>query len=78
MKAYTFLLLILLAACVKEDHKPVAPEGAAPGPVANTAVQNLPGAAKITYSLPPDDQVLYVKAVYEHQPGTKREVKSSY
>lgn len=78
MKAYTFLLLILLAACVKEDHKPVAPEGAAPGPVANTAVQNLPGAAKITYSLPPDDQVLYVKAVYEHQPGKKREVKSSY
>jgi hypothetical protein len=41
-------------------------------------VTSLPGAAQLTYVLPASTGLLYVKAVYETQPGVTREVRASY
>ncbi|HEY8959364.1 DUF5000 domain-containing lipoprotein [Chitinophaga sp.] len=70
--------LLLAAACKKETHQPVNSSGEKPGMVTNLNVTNMPGAAKITYSLPDNKDILYVKAVYTIRQGEKREIRSSY
>lgn len=86
MKPKTFntlnLLLLLfmtvaMAACKEEVMGPIEKDGAIPGPVINVQVENLPGAARITYSLPKDKNLLYVKAAYEIK-GEKVEERASY
>ncbi|MDR6783005.1 hypothetical protein ABIE26_000507 [Pedobacter africanus] len=54
----------------KNDHQ-------APGPVSNAQVENLNGAAKITYSLPKDRDLLYIRAEYTNKQGLVRETKAS-
>lgn len=54
----------------KNDHQ-------APGPVSNAQVENLNGAAKITYSLPKDKDLLYIRAEYTNKQGLVRETKVS-
>ncbi len=76
--SYALPLLLLAAACKKEEHQSLYGEGVVPAAVTSTAVKNLPGAAEITYSLPHDNSILYVKAEYERQPGNKQEMKASY
>src|SRR5690606_15342415 len=49
----------------------------APAPIRLPHVENLPGAAKISYTLPDSESLRYVKAVYEIRPGVVREAKSS-
>ena len=49
-----------------------------PGQVSNVKVENGPARAKLTYSLPSDKDLLYVKAVYNLASGRTMEVKSSY
>lgn len=49
-----------------------------PGPVHNVSVENLPGGAELTYSLPEDQDLLYVRAEYTLTTGKEMEVKSSY
>lgn len=49
----------------------------APGPVSNAQVENLNGAAKITYSLPQDDDLLYIRAEYTTKQGVVRNTKVS-
>lgn len=49
----------------------------APGPVSNAQVENLNGAAKITYSLPQDDDLLYIRAEYTTKQGIVRNTKVS-
>lgn len=82
---FNLLLLIVMicsisfAGCKKDAvHSSLFPDGSKPSPLISASVENLPGAAKITYSLPADNSILYVKADYEIRPGVKREVKSSY
>ncbi len=59
------LVFLVSAACNKiKDHVPVENSGKAPGVISNIKVENLPGAAKISYSLPADNDMLYVKAEY--------------
>ncbi|MFD2920322.1 DUF5000 domain-containing lipoprotein [Terrimonas rubra] len=72
------IFLLMGAGCKRELHSSLYDDGSTPSPITNTTVQNLPGAAEITYSLPHDNNILYVKAEYEIRPGVKREVKSSY
>ncbi|MDF2188826.1 DUF5000 domain-containing lipoprotein [Paraflavitalea sp. CAU 1676] len=76
--SYALPLLLLAAACKKSAHQSLYGEGVVPAAVTSTAVKNLPGAAEITYSLPHDNSILYVKAEYERQPGNKQEMKASY
>lgn len=75
---YVGALLLLAAACKKEEHTSLYVAGSVPSPLTSTSVVNLPGAAEITYSLPHDNTILYVKAEYERQPGNKQEMKASY
>lgn len=69
-----------LAAC-KEDldfKTPSGGDGSVPQVVSNINVENLAGKARITYKLPNDKNLLYVKAVYKLSNGTMGETKSSY
>lgn len=49
-----------------------------PAQVTNLEIEPTPGGAKLTYKLPDDLNLLYVKAVYEIKPNVFREAKSSY
>ncbi|MEL7586455.1 MAG: DUF4959 domain-containing protein [Prolixibacteraceae bacterium] len=83
-KMYTYivtmsLILILGHSCEEEgrlDH--IDYSAAAPGQVHDITVKNNPGGATIKYSLPEDENLLYVKAEYEIRKGVVRESKASY
>lgn len=79
---YMIVFLFLFAAgwsCKKESRINYTDGNApAPAPVTNVKVTVSPGAAILTYKLPSDPQLSYVKAVYEMQPGVFREAKASY
>jgi len=82
MKKYITLLLavlciIFLTDCNDFEHKPWGPQGSAPGQVTQVQVENLPGAAKLTYELPGDQDLLYVMAVFTLPSGESRSVKAS-
>ncbi|GAA4303586.1 DUF4959 domain-containing protein [Compostibacter hankyongensis] len=49
-----------------------------PGAVSNVSIVPLSGAAKISYDLPEDLDLLYVEANYEIRPGVKEQVKASF
>lgn len=74
----TCIATILMMACKKNEMGPIKNDGTAPGPVSNVTSKGLPGAAEITYTLPADKDILYVKAVYKTKNGIVRESKSSY
>jgi hypothetical protein len=69
-------LMIATIGCKEEIHAPLYGDETAPKPVSNPQVQNLPGGAQITYTLPDDPNLLYVKAVFENR-GAMQEAKSS-
>ncbi|TJZ60497.1 DUF4959 domain-containing protein [Sphingobacterium olei] len=80
---YKLLLMVTLAGihwgCGEDGlRSPLEGNGTAPGPVTNIHVENLAGKAKITYTVPEQQDLLYVKAVYTLATGRKMEVKSSY
>jgi hypothetical protein len=82
MKCVKFGALILLPAlafwsCKEEKLGPLNGADEAPGAVSNVQVQNLPGGAKLTYTLPKSQSLLYVKAQYELN-GQKYEERASY
>jgi len=70
------LVIITMATCKKDDRSPLSKDGSKPDPVSNTQVTNLAGAALISYTLPNNDNLLYVKAVYTLK-GVQKEVKMS-
>lgn len=77
---YTFLMLfcaLLLHACSEEPIGQTPTDKIPPGPITNPSVENTPGGAIITYTLPDDEDLLYVKAVYELTGGVIAETKSS-
>lgn len=69
---------VLFSCSEDKGAKPLEHSTIAPGEVENIAVQNLPGKAKLTYSLPEDKDLLYIVAQYTLENGTKMEVKASY
>jgi hypothetical protein len=80
MKTNVFLAAMMIAAFIScDDNKK---EGAVlnsnpPGVVTNVRVDNQPGQAEITYQLPTDPDLQYVKAVYKLNSGQTREIKAS-
>lgn len=73
------LVAMVTQACKQSAIAPIENDGVAPGPVTGVTVTNLSGAAKITYKVPPDLDLLYVRAVYTTKQGETRETKvSSY
>lgn len=69
---------IIYSGCVKDSlNKPIVTNTTPPGIVSNVSVENQNGRAVLTYSLPSDGDLLYVKAVYETSPGVKQEAIAS-
>ncbi|UYQ94339.1 DUF4959 domain-containing protein [Chitinophaga horti] len=82
IKYYALLLpaLLSIASC-KEDlglQEPSGSDKTPPAKVSNVVVTNQAGKALLTYDLPADKNLLYVKAAYVLPNGTKMEAKSSY
>lgn len=69
--------VLAMASCKENKIGPHGTSDGAPSMVSNPVVENLPGAAKITYSLPTDPELLYIKAVYKLGDQVQ-EIKSSF
>lgn len=80
LKASMFAIVIasLIISCDENKLEPLETNATPPGSVENVSVENLPGKAKLTYTLPKNQDLLYVKAEYTLANGRKMEVKSSY
>lgn len=78
MKKYIIYAGLIFLCCCKEDAMSPLNKDLAPGPVTNVKVENISGGARISYSRPKDNNLLYVKAVYSIRTGVEREVKASY
>lgn len=73
------LLALIWAGCKEEPRIDHIDENApAPAQVTNVKTESTPGGAIVTYRIPADEQLAYVKAVYEIQPGVFKEGKASY
>ena len=64
-------------ACSEDKHGPLSDKGNTPASVNNVSVENLSGAARISYSLPVDVDILYVKAEFYRKKGELVTVKAS-
>ncbi|MEJ2881590.1 DUF4959 domain-containing protein [Pedobacter sp. GR22-6] len=74
-----FTLLCILFSCKEEElRQPAENDTTVPQLVSNVKVENLSGKARITYKLPNDKNLLYVKAVFTLANGTNFEAKSSF
>ena len=73
-----FLLPAFLSACADDKTGPMENNTTQPGEVSNVLVENMAGKVAISYTLPKDQDLLYVKAVYQLHSGATREVKASY
>ncbi|MEC3878149.1 DUF5000 domain-containing lipoprotein [Parapedobacter sp. 10938] len=69
--------LALATACQDTEPTPIENDGVPPGPVTQLEVNNLNGAAEISYQVPSDPDLLYVRAVYTTKQGEVRETKVS-
>jgi len=84
MKKRILYIIILLMpfiwfSCKEEGRIDFIDDNApAPAQVTDVKVENRPGGALLTYTLPEDENLLYVRAEYEIQPGVVRNTKSSY
>jgi hypothetical protein len=58
------MLAGMLYACKEEPIGQQPVDSIAPGPVSNVTVENRPGGALLNYTLPGDEDLLYIKAVY--------------
>lgn len=67
--------LFVLFACQEEKHAPLF-SGGAPSPVSHYDIENLPGAAAISFKLD-DPNTAYVKAVYTIEHGVTRTTRVS-
>lgn len=80
MKQYCIILMVLLgfcSACKKEPRGQYPVDSVPPGAIKSPQVKNIAGGAIITYVLPGDEDLLYVKATYKLGNGTAMEEKAS-
>lgn len=83
MKTYiqSFLSVMICSFCLScSDYtsEPITKDDRIPAVVSDVHYEPLPGGAKISYQLPKDNSLLYIKAVYRLKSGLQREVKSSF
>jgi hypothetical protein len=74
------LLIMLVVSCKKSESniEVVSNDTTKPGVVTNVKVENLNGAARLTYTLPNSKNLLYVLASYNINDKITRETKASY
>ncbi|MFD1616279.1 DUF5000 domain-containing lipoprotein [Gelatiniphilus marinus] len=70
-------MVLVLFACDEEQHGPLVSDGTNPQAVENVLVTPIYGGLSISYDLPNDSDLLYVKAVYKNSKGETAEVKTS-
>lgn len=70
--------ITLLCGCQKDVIGPLGNNTTPPGPISDVKVVNQSGQATLTYTLPTDLDVAYVKAEYTLLSGAKREVRASF
>lgn len=69
---------LFITGCKEEKNEPLPNTGSAiPASVTDLKVENLHGGANITYTVPPDPNLLYTEAVWTYK-GNIRNTKSSY
>lgn len=71
------LLGLFIYACDEEPVGQQPTDNEAPGLITNVKVENTSGGAILTYSLPDDEDLLYVKAIYSRKEGQISESKAS-
>ena len=79
-KFYLFTIIGIMAflsSCTEDEREPLFKDSQPPGTVSAVIVENMPGAARLTYTLPSDNDVLYVKAEYNLRNERKVETRSS-
>jgi hypothetical protein len=77
-KLYFIIATALIwGACEEIEREPLSTDSVAPQPVSNPMVVNEPGGATISYDLPNETDLLYVKAEYTLSDGQQYEVRSS-
>ncbi|GAA4315445.1 DUF4959 domain-containing protein [Mucilaginibacter gynuensis] len=70
-------MLLIINSCKQGVLAPVENDGKAPGPITNAVITNLNGAATISFNVPSDPDLLYIRAVYTTKQGVVRETKVS-
>lgn len=73
-----FGLLGFIGCSEDNNMKPFADNQTPPGQITNVQVKSGAGCVNINYTLPDDEDLLYIKAVYDLQSGKQREVRASY
>lgn len=73
------VVMVFLSSCEEDNNNyPLFQDGINPGIVTNISVENLPGSAKISYTLPDDQDLAYVEAHYVlPSTGEAKTIKSS-
>lgn len=64
LTALTACLALSMNSCEKDAVGQTPTDNIAPGKVTNVQIQSIPGGARITYDLPTDPDLLYVKAIW--------------
>ena len=80
-KKMSFYLMatMFIVSCTEEDvNEPLESNSEKPGQVSDVRVENLAGKARLSYTLPNDQDLLYIKADYVLENGREMNVKSSY
>ena len=72
-----FLLLSIFFSCSEDKEGPLENNGEIPQQIRVTKVENLPGSARVFYSLPDDPNILYVRGEYSLTNGQRKSVKAS-
>ncbi len=82
MKATQLLFAVLVSliffSCEEKQLEPINISKGKPAPVSDVVVMYAPGGAILSFKLPPDDDVLAVKAVYKLSNGKVRESITSF
>ncbi len=80
MKKQLIIIAAALIAVVSCTEPPVGStpmDNVKPGPVTEVVIKNVPGGADISYNLPADEDLLYVKALYKLENGKDMNVQVS-
>jgi len=80
MKKYYILLVLFtcfIYSCKEDERGQYAIDSIPPGEIKSAVVENVLGGAIISYVIPDDDDLLYVKATYTLDDGTVMEQKAS-
>lgn len=83
IRKYSLIIICLVTifiACDQSDNfnEPLSKNNSVPIQVSNVSITDLAGKSIISYSLPKDKNLLYVKATYKLDTGREMEVKSSF